>query len=631
MNYASALLNVSSTEERVVSPSQQPLPQSQPQKPQSELPNAEAPVQHRPVKVRLEGNNGGDIGRLLQNEKKDGSYLECILTMAGPATSAALSQTCKHLDNLITTKSVRLFNKMYKNKIDRLKVVFTVDFEEKGEVKRLPVSSFSRRQRALTKYWKGVVNDAQDYRDNNRSRPLQVTLNGGFVLYESDIARNETDIILQNDLSQTVKWLQAIINLLNGRNSQTITLSDGKVVLTRYGLGGSRICVEVHHRDYYTVRRYDFGMFCLEIRDAIKVFIPIVGACAVEALNATNVPAGDADRVLECEKVFKQVLMHADLRTSTKDITKLLSEGAAPRSNVNSILKTRGLEKQRIEKQKRIEDENMYHFLLNNIPEDFERVEEQKRKLDAEAEEKINQERKERERARLAKLSPQTVGEESVPLAPKHKIKKVKEVDDEGFTVEKSYIIKETGGKVETESIDFVPKESTELETKKEKKDSVLDSNPFSAFLMEGQFASISETQHQRNMNKANSRIAAEEKTKLPSGKGKKAASSEKAETNVNQKNKKNQTSTNQVPVQNPTQQTQAPKSKQVKKSAPKSKAAQKKKADSRNARQTKNVITKQKQATLLEHELFQPSLIALVVVGFVAAGYIFLFNATPL
>jgi hypothetical protein len=118
MSYASALLNGVS-EDRPISPPKpqpqktQPAPQKT-SKPASQSQEEEKREQEPPqpkVVLKLEGNDGGDLGKLFKDEKnvalakgeegkkqrkkKDNVIFDQVLVNLGPGASSALGRTCK--------------------------------------------------------------------------------------------------------------------------------------------------------------------------------------------------------------------------------------------------------------------------------------------------------------------------------------------------------------------------------------------------------------------------------------------------------------------------------------------------------------------------------------------------------
>lgn len=128
MSYVSAVLNgVSSDEKPVSSPKpqvqakpQQPKqqPQKAAQKPQEEKREATEQPQQPKVVLKLEGNDGGELGQLFRDEKnhvctrkgdegkkkvvKTDRIFDIVIANVGPAGISALGRTCKYFLNQVT-------------------------------------------------------------------------------------------------------------------------------------------------------------------------------------------------------------------------------------------------------------------------------------------------------------------------------------------------------------------------------------------------------------------------------------------------------------------------------------------------------------------------------------------------
>lgn len=108
---------------------------------------------------------------------------------------------------------------------------------------------------------------------------------------------------------------------------------DGRVLLTRYGLGGTKIKVETVLKgddpqksdSPPTVHRYEFAEFCMSLRSAAKGFVPLVGTCVVSLKQGIrNVPQEETEKYLQREKVLTGLLKHQQLDTGMKRILRLL-------------------------------------------------------------------------------------------------------------------------------------------------------------------------------------------------------------------------------------------------------------------------------------------------------------------
>jgi len=314
-------------------------------------------------------------------------------------------------------------------------------------------------------------------------------------------------------------------------------LNGGRVILTRYGLGGTKIKVETvlpagHAKTEEekklaellpTVHRYEFAEFCLALRSAAKAFVPLVGTCVVSMKHGIrNVPQDETDQYLEREKILNNLLKHQTLHNAVKTIKKYLVQGVIPGSELPAMFRKRREEKLRLKQQQATEYDNIYKFLQNNVPEDFELAKAQAQKLNEESERQRELERDERKKAYEARLANKPTnksagkGEESTELgeSPKERLKKkvVKEKDTDGFVIEKVYII-EKDGKLKASVAKEVKKKVAPVVKKEHKPvDSEFENNPYAAAMLQGSFTSIADDLHEKNMSKAQNREQAEER-----------------------------------------------------------------------------------------------------------------------
>jgi hypothetical protein len=186
--------------------------------------------------------------------------------------------------------------------------------------------------------------------------------------------------------------LDATSRLLQGKMQQEVPYLDGRVLLTRYGLGGTKIKVEVvvpsqkkGEDSPPTVHRYDFAEFCMALRSAAKGLVPIVGTC-VESLRkgSRNVPEEETDSYVQREKILINLLKHDQLNNgmppaftladpiALTTIKRLLIQGAIPGSDLPTLFRNKRLEKLRLRQQQQLELKNINAFLEQNIPDDFE-------------------------------------------------------------------------------------------------------------------------------------------------------------------------------------------------------------------------------------------------------------------
>jgi len=504
MSYASALLNGVSSEPssqpKAQAPSQpkqtQPNPQSQsPQsksaqaQPKEEVSKPVVSQSHPEVVVKPVGNEGGDFGKLVKHEREGlktlitlkaehvksepktiaffapsvERILDRILNYLQPAELSALGRTCQTFWAKILTNKTYLSRFYPGQKFSKPIITFLLEFAEgkpkepdtEPVAKTVPLTFFAdqRRQNSLCKYWQRLVTRAQEARDKSGidpSNPLHVKLHGGFSIR----GNKHGPLLTERDLTRTLSWLEACIRLLQGKNRQEVPYLDGgKVLFTRYGLGGTKLKVEVVHPPNFakteeekkqlellpSVRRYDFAEYCMALRVQAKSFVPLVGSCAVTLKNgARNVLPEENDAYLEREKVLNGLLKHQSLHTAVKAIKRLLTGGAIPGSELPAVFRKLREDKLRLKQQQAVEYDNILKFLKNNVPDDFEEAKRQAVKLNDEADKKRVREQDERKKAYENRFKlPQD----------QNKVKKkvVKEKSADGFTKDTVYIVQDDG------------------------------------------------------------------------------------------------------------------------------------------------------------------------------------------
>jgi len=699
MSYASALLNgVSEDRPLTVSPPKtqtQPRPQAQHQQkkqqqassPQGEKRETQTTTEAPAPKVtlKLEGNDGGDLGKLFRDEKdnvytrqgddkkkkvgKVDRIFDSILANCEPATVSALGRTCKTFLTQIL-RNQTLVSKLYgQQKITKPHVTFKVDFvEPKGkggedeepkekDVKSVPLTFFSdnqRRQNALCRYWIRVVSHAQEEAEKSvdisnfmgEGKGVTPKLHGGLNFS----GNKRGPLIAQRDLSRTLNWLGATVNLLQGKMQQEVPYLDGRVVLTRYGLGGTKIKVQVFVPSLPkgedappTLHRYEFAEFCMEIRSAVKPFVPLVGTCIVSLKAGTrNVNPDETDQYLQREKILINLLKHQQLDQAVKRIKTLLIQGVIPNSELPTQFRKMREEKVRLKAQQAIEAENIAKFLAGALPDDFEQARIQAQRLNEEAKVQQERDREERKKAFEERKNKKVTGdnktgekkdEDKEDEPPKEVIKRVvtKEKDAEGFIVKKVSYLK-NGQALDVKEV----KAEREVApaAKEEPTASPFYDNPYSAALQSGNFISKEADQHKKNLSKVKGRDIAEEKRRAQVNKekkekaqavpqGKKAAKGQQKQGGQKQAQKQPQ----KQPQKQQQQQAQ-PKQQPAAQTKPKNPQNQPKKAAQKKPKQI-NKAKKQQQAYVPPTEdFFQPTAIALSVVGVLAFGYILISGA---
>lgn len=120
------------------------------------------------------------------------------------------------------------------------------------------------------------------------------------------------------------RWLAATVQLLQGKTQVDLPyLEGGKVLLTRYGLGGAKIKVQTvlpgaakseEGKKGDSVHRYDFAEFCMALRTAAKGLVPLAGTSAVSMKQGVrNVSQEEAESYLQREKILSNLLKHQQL------------------------------------------------------------------------------------------------------------------------------------------------------------------------------------------------------------------------------------------------------------------------------------------------------------------------------
>ena len=98
--------------------------------------------------------------------------------------------------------------------------------------------------------------------------------------------------------------------MLSGKKKQDVPYLDSKVVLTRYGVGGTKLVVRLKDQSQI----YEFDEFCLNICSAVEPFVPLVGTCLQKYRNsATAVKEEDADAYNDTESFLKSQLKQENL------------------------------------------------------------------------------------------------------------------------------------------------------------------------------------------------------------------------------------------------------------------------------------------------------------------------------
>jgi len=268
------------------------------------------------------------------------------------------------------------------------------------------------RKQQLQKVWKYNAASAQKSRDkewekdtqdhplvaSSKKPPIELKFPGGFyVAYREGKGKQgaeekgpqdrKQDIFLARgtDLSDISLWLDGTLRLIQGEKKVSFSTPNNKITISKYGRGGSQICVRNSAKSAPVY--FYLSDFALQLRSAAKEFIPILGRISMLInQDVKNVSKEDSDSYLEYEKGFNTAFKTAKINSAVANIKQALEKGAIPHSNIQKQLQKKRAQKKQFRAQAEIENSNILDFIYSNLPADLAETRNQAQRQTEEAE-----------------------------------------------------------------------------------------------------------------------------------------------------------------------------------------------------------------------------------------------------
>lgn len=342
-----------------------------------------------------------------------------------------------------------------------------------GDVKSVAVSYFEREanRSALITTWNAIVSETQATRKvtllptspsrSDGQGTLEYVVGGGVVIDIITPSSEPARFLTGASVADVPVWFDAANGLLQGVSPQKLKLSSGEVTLTRIGRGGAWVKIQSGGES----EQFDLSDFTLSVRAAGKQYLPIVRRI-VSAIKSVHKSEDETEAAAQAERVTSLVALLQENRIdrALNGIKQVVESNSIHDATFQAAFAKKRAQKARSQAQANVEYENMFEFVMRNLPSDYAQVKDEAARLN----EKAKQDEEDRERrfqekraARIAekdaKASDAAVSAGAAAEAAKKKKTqkkvKVKTVDKDGFVTEQISVVSEGKKKKKTKGV----------------------------------------------------------------------------------------------------------------------------------------------------------------------------------